>query len=150
MRHTEFRIELNGTFEPLDRLAQTFGRASRRVVTSGSVKLARLFILARLRVRRRHQNLRRDWRDALFAPAFFRSRGHLRRAAIQRGMAQVAQDSFERRLAAQRIELRLNSQPYYPAVADRVRVEHQLQRSLAFAKMQVNQRQLIWRDVTVN
>src|ERR1043165_3079094 len=150
MRDPEFRIEFNGAFEPFDRLAQTFSGAARRVITSGGVKLAGFLVLAGLRVSRRHQDLRRYWRDTIFVPAFFRSRGLLRGLAIQRRMSQVAQNALERRLPPQRIELRLYSQPHHPTIVNRVRLEQQFQGSLALAEMQVNQRKLIRRDVTVN
>ena len=65
-------------------------------------------------------------------------------------MAQVAQNSFKRRLATQRIPLRLDTQPHHPRILDRVRIQQQFQRSLAFTKVQVQQRQVIRRDVAVN
>src|SRR5215217_9420134 len=57
MSDGKLRIEFNCTFEALDRLAQTFGCSSRRIVTSGSVELASFFILSRLSFGSRHQNL---------------------------------------------------------------------------------------------
>ena len=57
---------------------------------------------------------------------------------------------FERRLAAQRIKLRLDAEPHDPRISDRVRIQKQLERTLAFAEMQMNQRQLIRRDVAVH
>ncbi len=122
VRNRILRIEFNCTFEPFDGLAQTLRRASGRVVTSGCVKLASFFIFARLRVHRGHQYLRRDRGNTILLPSLFRRR-FFRELAIHRGMAQVAQDSFKRRLTAQRIKLWLDSQPDYPAVSDRVSLQ---------------------------
>ena len=56
-------IELDCAFETFDRLTQTFRCASRGIVTSGSVELARFFVFSGLRFRRRHQYLPRYRRD---------------------------------------------------------------------------------------
>src|ERR1044072_6392663 len=50
VRYRNLRIELNGAFEPFDRLAQSFRGAPGRVVTSGRVKLAGLFGFTPLRI----------------------------------------------------------------------------------------------------
>src|SRR5215212_962657 len=111
MRNSKLRIELDCTFETFDRLAQTFGCSSRRVVTPSSVELARFFVLAGLCLGRRHQDLPRYRGDGF---AFFTAlprcgRRLLLRPAIQRRMTQVAEDVFEDRIPAQRIKLRLDA-----------------------------------------
>src|ERR1043165_3184607 len=104
VRDRKLRIELNGAFEPFDRLAQTFRGAPGRVVTSGSVKLAGLFVRPRLRIDSGHQYLRSDRSDGVL-PLSLSRRCRLGQLAIHRWMAQVAQDSFERRLPWKRIAL---------------------------------------------
>src|SRR5215213_3423116 len=111
MRNSKLRIELDCTFETFDRLAQTFRCSSRRVVTSGSVELARFFVLAGLCLGRRHQDLPRNRGDGFaFSTALPRcGRRLLLRPAIQRRMTQVAENPLEERIATQWIKLRLDA-----------------------------------------
>src|SRR5689334_9092628 len=130
------RIELDCTLETLDSLTQTFGGSARRVVTSGSVELSRFLVLAGLRFGRRHQDLRRDWRDVRGGLAsLLLRRLLLLDLAIQRRMTQIAENPFKDGIATQRIKLRLDSQPHDPRISDRVRLLKQLQRSFTFAEM---------------
>src|ERR1043165_5904541 len=129
----KLRIEFDCTFKTFDRLSQTFGGSTCRVVTSGGVKLSRFFVLSRLRIGSWNQYLRRDRSDSLGVALSFcgsRSRRHLRALALHRGMAEVAQHRFESRLAPQWIQLRFDAQPHNPRVPDRVRLQKQLQRAL--------------------
>ncbi len=153
MSDSKFRVEFYRPLQSFDCLAQSFRSSPSRVISPCRVELSGFFVFTRFRVGRRERDWRGDGRDCRreFAASFLdrRSPG-AQRFSISNWIPALANEFFKCGVTAQLVKLRLNSQPYNPAVPDCVGFVEESQGLFALPEMQMYQGTVVRGDIAVS